>query len=208
MKQNSTKEILVIALKLLVICSIVATIIAAVNFITADKIAYNEKLNTAVALTGIYFEDYGKEFEVDEDRFVISEDGNIRISCNQVEFDFSSKNIKALYVLSDVHNNTLGYCVSIQPMGFKDYIKMLVAVNPDCTVKGVEIVSMSETSGIGTKAQDPAFLNKFTNLNSTEVSSEVDIISGATKTSKPVIDAVAASLNEVSLYISENGGEN
>ncbi len=208
MKQNSTKEILIIALKLLVICSIVATIVAAVNFITADKIAYNEKLNTAEALTGIYFEDYGKEFEVDEESYVITEDGNIKISCNQAEFDFSSKDIKALYVLSDAQNNTLGYCVSIQPMGFKDYIKMLVAVNPDCTVKGVEIVSMSETSGIGTKAQDPSFLNKFTNLNSTEVGSEVDIISGATKTSKPVIDAVTASLNEVSLYISENGGEN
>ena len=61
MKQNNTKEILVIALKLLVICSIVATIVAAVNFITADKIAYNEKLNTAEALTGIYFDDYGKD---------------------------------------------------------------------------------------------------------------------------------------------------
>jgi len=42
MKQTSTKEILVIAIKLLVICSIVATIVAAVNYITADKIAYNE----------------------------------------------------------------------------------------------------------------------------------------------------------------------
>ena len=208
MKQTSTKEILVIAIKLLVICSIVATIVAAVNYITADKIAYNEKLNTAEALTGIYFDNYGKEFEVDGNSYVISDDGNIIISCKEAAFDFSTKDIKALYILSDTENNTLGYCVSIQPMGFKDCIKMLVAVNPDCTVKGVEIVSMSETSGIGTKAQDPSFLGKFANLNSTEVSSEVDIISGATKTSKPVIDAVTASLNEVSSYIRESRGEN
>lgn len=208
MKQNSTKEILVIALKLLVICSIVATIVAAVNFITADKIAYNERLNTAEALTGIYYEDYGKEFEVDGESYVITEDGNLKISCSQADFDFSTKDIKALYVLTDSEENTLGYCVSVQPMGFKDYIKMLVAVNPDCTVKGVEIVSMAETSGIGTKAQAPEFLEKFVNLNSANVKSEVDIISGATKTSKPVIDAAAASLGEVSAYIHESRGEN
>lgn len=208
MKQNSTKEIFVIALKLLAICSIVATIVAAVNFITVDKIAYNEKLNTAEALTGIYYDDYGKNFDVDGNSYVINDNGTPLIFCKQVDFEFSSKDVKALYVLENTESTTLGYCISVQPMGFKDYIKMLVAVNPDCTVKGVEIVSMSETSGIGTKAQSPEFLDKFTDLNGTEVQREVDIISGATKTSKPVIDAVTASLNEVAAYIHETGGEN
>ena len=94
MKQTSTKEILVIAIKLLVICSIVATIVAAVNYITADKIAYNEKLNTAEALTGIYFDNYGKEFEVDGNSYVISDDGNIIISCKEAAFDFSTKTLR------------------------------------------------------------------------------------------------------------------
>ena len=66
---------------------------------------------------------------------------------------------------------------------------------------------MSETSGIGTKVEAPSFINRFTGLNDTEVRRDVDIISGATKTSKPVIDAVSASLYEVSEYIHSSGGE-
>ncbi|MBQ8758734.1 MAG: FMN-binding protein [Clostridia bacterium] len=206
-KNNNSKEIFSIAIKLLVICSIVATIIAAVNFITKDKIAYNEKLSTAKALTGIYHDDYGKDFTVSEDSFVITENDKVSISCSLENMEFSSKDVKALYVLKNAAGDVEGYCVSVQPMGFKDYIKMLVAINTDCTIKGVEIVSMSETSGIGTKAKEASFLNQFKNLNEKAVKSEVDVISGATKTSQPVIDAVSASLAEVSKYIAKNGGD-
>ena len=67
-KQNNTKEILIIALKLLVICSIVASIVAFVNAITKDKIALNEKISTAEALSGIYkcnleYNEESKNFE-------------------------------------------------------------------------------------------------------------------------------------------------
>ena len=206
-KNNNIKEVLGITLKLLVICSIVATIVASVNHITKDKIAYNEKLNTANALTEIYHDDYGNDFTVDGDSFVIYENDKAVVTCSQENVEFSSKDVKALYVLKDTENNIHGYCVSVQPMGFKDYIKMLVAINPDCTVKGVEIVSMSETSGIGTKAAEPSFLNKFKNLNEAEVRRDVDVISGATKTSKPVIDAVSAALNEVINAYAFVGGE-
>ena len=206
-KNNNSKEILSITVKLLVICSIVATIVAAVNFITKDKIEYNEKLNTAEALTGIYHDDYGKDFTVSGDSFVIMEEDNVILTCSQENAEFASKDVKALYVLKDADEKVHGYCVSVQPMGFKDYIKMLVAINPDLTVKGVEIVSMSETSGIGTKAAEPSFLGQFKNLNENDVKRDVDVISGATKTSKPVIDAVSAALNEVTEAYAFVGGE-
>lgn len=206
MNKTSAKDIIIIAAKLLIICSIVAAIVASVNFITADKIAYNERVNTAEALTGIYFDDYNAPFTVDNDGFAIKDEENVLITCKQEEFDFTSNDVKALYTLNDANGKTVGFCISVQPMGFKDYIKMLVAVNADCTVKGVEIVSMSETSGIGTKAKDESFLSQFINLDEVAVKRDVDIISGATKTTKPVIDAVAASLYEVSEYIHKNGG--
>ena len=205
--KNNTKDVLFIALKLLVICSIVATIVAAVNFITADRIAYNEMVNTANALSGIYKDDYNAPFTVEDNGFVIKDGEATLIKCTETDIPFISKDVKKLYVLKDSEGNAVGYCVSVQPMGFKDYIKMLVAVNADCTVKGVEIVSMSETSGIGTKAKDASFLSQFTNRDEVSVKRDVDIISGATKTTKPVIDAVAASLLEVSEYIHSGGGE-
>ena len=67
MKRNDSKEIISIALRLLIICSIVAIIIALVNGITKDKIEYNNMLKTADSLTEIYSSDYdGKSFEVSE----------------------------------------------------------------------------------------------------------------------------------------------
>ena len=204
-KQNNTKEILTIALKLLVICSIVAVIIALVYTITKDKIAYNEMVKTANALSEIYSDDFGgKKFEVDDEQFVIKDGGNIVAKCVSADIEPIDKTITGLYVLTDSNNEKLGYCVSIEPMGFKDVIKMLVAVDGDLKIKGVKIISMSETSGYGTKAKDdpnpPAgktgsdwFLKQFVGLNENGFAKNskgkyesVDIISGATKTSQPV----------------------
>lgn len=195
-----------IALKLLVICSVVAVIIAFVNTITKDRIAYNAMLDTADALSKIYSSDYqGKTFTVNGEEFVIQDEDKIIARCSRVN-NYTPKNdeVKTIYLLSDADGNPKGSCVSIAPMGFKAEIQMLVAVNEDMTVKGVKIVSMSDTSGIGTKAQDEGFLAKFKGLGSEEAA-KVDSISGATKTSKPVINAVSIAVKEVSNYISDGG---
>lgn len=227
MKENSTKQLLIIALKLLVICTIVAVIVAFVNFVTKDRITFNEKQNTALALTGIYGADFGgAAFEVSADaskgEFVLTnpEDNKI-ISCASADCTLT-EDVTALYVLKDSEDKIISYCVAISPMGFKDKIDMLVAVNSDLTVKGVKIVSLSETSGIGTKVQENTFLEKFvgrkifdkTSAEKKEATDEekstdidnVDTISGATKSSKPVINAVKNSLKQVVSYINENGG--
>ena len=206
MTSKSNKDIIIIALKLLVICAVVALIVSTVNFITKDRILLNEKQNTAVALTGIFSQDFGGlAFTVEGDEYVIRDNDMIVADCTAAECTLN-KDVNALYVIEDAHKNPLFYCVSISPMGFKSQINMLVAVNPDLTVKGVEIVSMSETSGIGTKAQDKAFLSKFSGKTENQAS-EVDIITGATKTSKPIIEAVANALNQVAVYKSSLGGE-
>ncbi|MBP3580497.1 MAG: FMN-binding protein [Clostridia bacterium] len=206
MTSKSNKDIIIIALKLLVICAVVALIVSTVNFITKDRILLNEKQNTAVALTGIFSQDFGGlAFTVEGDEYVIRDNDMIVADCTAAECTLN-KDVNALYVIKDAYKIPLFYCVSISPMGFKSQINMLVAVNPDLTVKGVEIVSMSETSGIGTKAQDKAFLSKFSGKTENQAS-EVDIITGATKTSKPIIEAVANALNQVAVYKSSLGGE-
>lgn len=206
MKNSNAKEMLIIALKLLIICSIVAVIVASVNTITADRIRLNELNNTAAALSGIYSMDFdGKEFVVDGETFSIKdENGENAASCVLANCKYLD-DVTAVYALQNIQGAPIGYCVAIEPMGFKDVIKMLVAINTDLTVKGVKIVSMSETSGIGTKANDKAFLSKFTGLGA-DKARNVDIISGATKTSKPIINAVANAVEQIASYIAENGG--
>ncbi len=206
MAEKTNKDYILIAVKLLAICAIVALIVAAVNFITKDKIAYNEKENTAQALTSIFSDDFdGKPFSVNGDEFIIGEGKNIIARCAVAECELN-EDVTALYVIEDAEKNPIFYGVAVSPMGFKAEINMLVAINPDLTVKGVKIISMSETSGIGTKAQDEGFLSGFIGLHEDEAK-EVDIISGATKTSKPVINAVANACNQVSTYKAISGGE-
>ena len=208
MEQNNTKQLITIALKLLVICTVVAVIVAFVNSITKDKIALNEKINTAAALDGIYSEEYGSNsFSVsgDGDSYVMTDgDGSVIVTCESAETELL-KDVTALYVLKDSDGNAASYCVAVSPMGFKDNINMLVAVNPNLSVKGVKIVSLSETSGIGTKVTEKDFLDKFSGKSS-PIAGQVDTISGATKSSKPVINAVDTALEQTAQYINANGG--
>ena len=210
MEQNNTKQLLIIASKLLLICTIVAVIIAFVNAITKDRIELNQLTSTAEALSGIYGPDYNNHsFEVVENKdnsawFVMRDDrGNIVITCQAVKCE-TLPTISGVYVIKDSSGRPLNYCVFASPMGFKAEINMVVAINPSLTVKAVKIISMSDTSGIGTKVQDESFLTQFTGKNA--VIGNIDTISGATKTSKPVINAVDTALKQAALYISKQGG--
>jgi len=210
MQQNNTKHLLVIAAKLLVICTIVAVIIAFVNAITKDKITINQLNNTAEALTGIYGKEYGDNtFSVVRNEngaasFVMKDENNVvLLTCQAAECE-KLPDITDVYVIKNAIGEITNYCVFASPMGFKDKINILVAINPALTVKSVKIVSLSDTSGIGTKVQEESFLTQFVDKSS--VIGEVDTISGATKSSKPVINAVNTALEQTALYISTQGG--
>lgn len=204
--QSKNKDIAVITVKLLVICALVALIVAFVNFITKDRIAYNQKVSTAEALTDIFKDDFdGHGFSVAGDEFVIADGDTVIAKCAVADCELND-DVTALYIIENQSGEALYYAVSIAPMGFKAEINMLVAINGDLTVKGVKIVSMSETSGIGTKAQDESFLSKFIGKNEAQAKG-IDVISGATKTSKPVIDAVSNACNQVFVYKTTTGGD-
>ena len=98
-----------------------------------------------------------------------------------------------------------GYCVTVTPQGFGGQIIMLVAVNPDITVRDAKILSMSETSGLGTKIGSEEwfgkqFKNKQKNIrdSKTDVPSgenAIKVIAGATRSSKAYLTGVNAALD-------------
>lgn len=205
---KSAVTIAVTALKLLVICAFIAALVASVNVVTKDRIALNQKMNTAEALTEIYSDD-GMYFSVDENGAfaVANAQGEPTGSCDGAEAELL-EDIDAVYVIKNLEGNVSGYCVEASPIGFKDEVKMLVAVNSDGTAKGVKIVSLSDTKGIGDKVMNESFLNKFKNkVNgfSKNASDMKDIvIAGATRTSEPVTYAVDTALSQINLLL--NGG--
>ncbi len=209
--ENSVKTIVVTALKLLVICAFIAALVASVNFLTKDTIALNQKMATAKALSDIYSAD-GLLFSVDETgAFAVSDaEGKTVGSCEKAELELL-KDVDAVYIIKKADGNVFGYCVEASPMGFKNEVGVLVAVNSDASAKAVQIISLSDTKGIGDKVMLPEFLGKFagkiTGFSKSETEMKDIIIAGATRTSKPVTMAVDTALEQVKTMI-DGGTQN
>ena len=168
-EKSTAAYFLRIAGVLTLICSVVALMLAAVNAVTKNRIeenTNNEKLRAVSRIFG----------EVDE---VIPVEGT---------------DPEILLVVKD--GATPGYCVSVLPQGYGGEIDMLVGVCPDRSVKGVEIISMSETPGVGSRVKsDENFLPQFAGKSGPfEPGNGADAISGASISSRAVMDGVNAAI--------------
>ena len=84
---------------------------------------------------------------------------------------------------------------------------MIVGVDREKTVTGVKIISMSETPGLGSKAQEPEFNDQFIKKDVSKPlkviksgiidENEIVAISGATITSTAVTSGVNAAVDAV-----------
>ena len=86
-------------------------------------------------------------------------------------------------------NAVIGFCVELCTQGFgSEDMQLMVGVNPDYTVAGVQVLSHSETPGVGSQVTDPEFLRQFYGLGGTiELGRGLDAVSGATVSSKAVV---------------------
>jgi len=92
----------------------------------------------------------------------------------------------------------VGYAISVSPKGFGGNIDMMVGVDKELKVCGISIVNISETPGLGSKANDSKFLGQYSNLTEgitvkkggSASGNEIVAISGATVTSNAVTDGV------------------
>lgn len=97
----------------------------------------------------------------------------------------------------------LGYCANVKSAGFGGDIDMMIAIDPSGALLGVQIVSMSETPGLGSRAGEEAHLSQYKGLGSDKtltLGEEIDAISGATVSSKAVNAGVNAALEVLSYY--------
>ncbi len=99
--------------------------------------------------------------------------------------------------------NPVGFCVNVTTSGYGGAIEMMVAIDSDAQVCGIEILSHSETAGLGAKATEPEFKNQFSKKNSTlevvktktESPDQITAITGATITSRAVASGVDEAFN-------------
>ncbi len=155
---------------LLVIAAVIATMLAVVNYFTKDKIAENE---------------FAAMKETIEKMFSDCD------SIKEVEKNFEG-NVNAAYAVYS-SDKKIGTCVKVEPIGFKDKITVIVGVDTDGKCIGVEIISISDTPGVGTKVKDSAYLSGYVGLDG-EGAAKYDTIAGATISSAAVREGVKEAL--------------
>lgn len=153
---------------LCIITLIAAFLLAGVNAITEERIEIAQNQANVYAMNVIF---------PDADSFKEIKDG--------VNEAFSK-------------DKSLGYCIKVSLKGFGDKIEMMVGITNEDTISGIEILSHSETPGLGAKAANDDFKGQFKGKNldltvvktSTENNDEVKAITGATITSRAVTEGV------------------
>ena len=99
-----------------------------------------------------------------------------------------------------------GYVVTVTDKeGYGGDIQITVGITADGTVSGVSFLSISETAGLGMKAQEPSFYEQYVGVQAERfyVSKDggegepIDAISGATITSRAVTAGVNSALAAV-----------
>lgn len=116
----------------------------------------------------------------------------------------------------DSGNQMIGYNITVSTSaGYKDGIKLVFGYSLDGSIQGVEFLTISETAGLGMKAEEPKFKDQFLNkkvqqfiVTKTGAKSEeeIDAISAATITSRAVTNAINAGIGFVTEYATELGG--
>lgn len=164
-----------LALTLLIITSVVAAALAGVNAVTAPVIASITAQKTQNAIAAV-LPGGGEALE---------------------SFTDETGLVTAVYASES------GYAIEVTPAGFDGQITMMVGVSKDGKVLGIDVISHTETAGLGAVAAaknsaGESFRGQFVGQNGdlavTKDGGSIDAITGATITSRAVTEGVNAAL--------------
>lgn len=190
---NEKKSMIKDALILFAITLVAGLLLGFVYDVTKEPIAQQKAKAKAEACKNVFAAAETFEAVMGEDGptayFVAGKDSNVDIDEVMQALDSSGQ--------------LLGYVITVTDHdGYGGDIQFSMGVTLDGTLNGISLLSISETAGLGMKAGDvlvPQFENKkvesFTYTKSGSTSdSEIDAISGATITTKAVVNGVNGGL--------------
>lgn len=100
---------------------------------------------------------------------------------------------------------TIGYTIKLSSKGYGGPIEMIVGISTDGRIRGIKILSLSETPGLGANSTKPAFYGQYKNkpidkpleVTKTGVTkkNQIEAITGATITSRAVTKGVNDAIN-------------
>lgn len=210
-KQKST--LIKDAVALFAIALVAAVALGFVYEITKDPIAKAAAEAKAKAYAAVYAE----AVLVDD----TNEELNNKVAKASEFFSqngFSATTLDEVCIAKDASGKAIGYVMTITSnAGFGGDIKFSFGVKADGTLTKIEILEISETSGLGSKATEDEFKGQFSDVNTDAFTvikngqvkaddSEINAISGATITSSAVTDTVNAGLAFVNELLNEGIG--
>lgn len=172
------REIMKLGVILGLVCAIAGASLAVVNGITIDIIADRQEQALMAKLQTLV--PGAERFEKME-----TEEGGV-------------------YYVGWDNNSVVGAVVEGTAKGYGGEMNLLVAIDGDGKISGVEVGSHGETIGIGTRVMEPEFLQQFSGHDSTEqvvAGQGVDVITGATASSRAVMSSVNNALELYRVYV-------
>lgn len=165
------KELLRYGFILAFICSVASGLLASVNSLTRPKIINQAQIAERATLVKLFPE--AENFE-------------------PIKYEQEI----LYYKIFGKDNKLIGFAFKAQNKGYSSTIETMVGMAPDNKISAIQILSQNETPGLGNRITELSFIDRFTNRNIKELVN-VEAISGATISSKAVIDAVRIKAEEV-----------
>ncbi len=182
----NVKEIFRVGLILFIIAALSSLLLAYANQVTAPLIEENTRKKTEASMSVVM---------PDADTF------------EQVEN--TSDDIVEAYV-AKAGGETVGVCIVCEENGYNGAVRIVAGVDDEGKVTGVDILSHSETPGLGANAEKDSFKDQFKGktadigvVKSNAGANEINAISGATITSRAVTGAVNKAISAAADILEE-----
>lgn len=176
------KQILNLGITLLVVGLVAAVGLGLTYTVTSKKIAEQDRLSEAKAA-------------------VDALPGVKSPSELKLENGLAKQAKKSVPEVRKVYSSSKGTIIIIEMKGYGGPLTLAIGIDKDGKVAGAASISDKETIGLGSRALEPEFFNKFKGKNiksPLEVGKDIQAITGATITSKAVTNEIKAALKAYS----------
>jgi len=104
------------------------------------------------------------------------------------------------YQALDKNEKPVGVAFKTAGQGYSSTIETMVGMLEDGTITTIKVLSHNETPGLGARVAEPDFTRQFSRVKANDLAG-VQAITGATISSKAVMDAVKKKAAEVSVLL-------
>ncbi|MDD4980617.1 MAG: RnfABCDGE type electron transport complex subunit G [Candidatus Omnitrophica bacterium] len=156
---------------LALICAVAAGLLASVNSLTKSRIIAQAQAEEEAGL---------KEVMPQAVRFEAAKSGEAIVYYNAY----------------DEQEKIIGTVFKASAKGYSSQIETMAGVTSDGKITNIKILNQNETPGLGSRVAQPAFTSQFSNKDIRGLS-EVQAITGATISSKAVMDSVREKLKDI-----------